>query len=394
MLLMSRRSAGAGENRRGATKARSRVPTGALARVRGFCKVSVPRFGARLKPASAMRRSPLPSFVAQFLAIVLSMLAAWGGGAAAQQDDGGLVPVEGASLCGEREITIADMRWPSASILAHLHATILFEEFGCAARIVSGDTASTGSSMATTQQPAIAPELWIARIPEIWNSATSAGSVRPAANTYLGGPMEGWFVPAFVAEDHPELVSAEQLFDMRDVFGGLRRSRFINCPEDWACSVINRNLLKAFRLHIIFTSETPENRFALDQLLADAISRRQPVVLYYWQPNAAIAQFGLKALDLGLFNPDAWPCLGQRTCPSPQRSAYPSEPVVIAIASWLNEQAPEVVDYLQQAIMPLDEMNALLAQLSEQGGTPADIARQFYEERKDVWGDWLPESMK
>jgi glycine betaine/proline transport system substrate-binding protein len=307
--------------------------------------------------------------------------------------DGGVGDIgvpEAVSICGNREITIADMRWPSASILAHIHSIILFEELGCAARIVSGDIASTGSSMATTQQPAIAPEMWIARIPEIWNSATSAGSVRPVANTYLGGPMEGWFVPKFVADAHPELFKAEQLFDMRDIFGGVGRSRFVSCPADWACSVINRNLLKAFRLPVIFRTEEPADRFALDQTLADAISRREPIVLYYWQPNAAIAQFGLKPLEMGLYNPDAWPCLGTLDCPAPQQSSFPPEPVVIAVAQWLQDEAPLVVDYLQQAIMPLDEMNRLMALMSEENGSPAEIARQFYETRQDVWRPWLP----
>ncbi|HUV32239.1 MAG TPA: glycine betaine ABC transporter substrate-binding protein [Devosiaceae bacterium] len=308
--------------------------------------------------------------------------------AAAEPDE------EVGSICGGREITIADMRWPSATILAHIHSIILFEELGCAARIVSGDIASTGSSMATTQQPAIAPEMWIARIPEIWNSATSAGSVRPVANTFLGGPMEGWFVPKFVADANPELFEAEQLFGMREIFGGAGRSRFVSCPADWACSVINRNLLKAFRLQVIFRAEEPADRFALDQILAEAISRREPIVLYYWQPNAAIARFGLKSLELGLFNPDAWPCLGTVDCPAPQQSSFPAEPVVIAVAQWLVEEAPLVIDYLQQAIMPLDEMNRLLAELNEGGGGPAAVARHFYETRQDLWAGWVPDVLK
>ncbi|MEX0861020.1 MAG: glycine betaine ABC transporter substrate-binding protein [Cucumibacter sp.] len=331
------------------------------------------------------------------LAALALLLALGGPGSARAQPappPSTLEPVETvASICGTREITIADMRWPSASILAHIHQIILAGELGCETRIVDGDTASTGSSMATTQQPAIAPEMWISRIPEIWNSATLAGSVRPVANTYLGGPMEGWFIPKFLADEHPELAKAEQLFDMRGLFGEIGKSRFVSCPPDWACSVINRNLVRALRLHIIFKIEEPANRFELDQLLSDAISRRQRAVFYYWQPNAAISQFGLRSIELGLFNPDAWPCLGMAECETPLASAFPAEPVVIAIASWLQEEAPIVVDYLQQSIMPLEEMNRLLAQLSEEGGTPEGVAREFYETRQELWSKWLPASL-
>jgi len=316
-------------------------------------------------------------------------------GAPGQEAGSGLQPVEEvASLCGSREITIAEMPWPSAAILAHIHSIVLFEQMGCAARVVSGDTASTGSSMATTQQPAIAPELWISRISEIWNSATSAGSVRPVANTYLGGPMEGWFVPGFVAEDHPELTSATQLSPLRAIFQDETRSRFVSCPADWACSIINANLMRAFHINIVYEAQVPADRFELDRILAQAISRRQPIVVYYWQPNAAISQFALKPLDLGRYNADAWPCLAMEECNRPLPSAFPPEPVVIAIAQWLQDEAPLVVDYLQQAIMPLEEMNRLLAMLNEEGSSPAEIARTFYDTREEVWRAWLPESLK
>lgn len=333
-------------------------------------------------------------FGARVLVAALGLIAA-SAAAQGQETGSGLVPVdEVASLCGSREITIAEMPWPSAAILAHIHSIVLFEQMGCAARVVSGDTASTGSSMATTQQPAIAPELWISRISEIWNSATSAGSVRPVANTYLGGPMEGWFVPGFVAEEHPELTSAAQLSPLRGLFMGETRSRFVTCPADWACSIINANLMRAFNINIVFGAEVPADRFELDRILAEAISRRQPIVVYYWQPNAAISQFSLKPLELGRYDADAWPCLAMAECERPLPSAFPPEPVVIAIAQWLQDEAPLVVDYLQQAIMPLEEMNRLLALLSEGGTSPAEIARQFYDTREEIWRAWLPESLK
>jgi glycine betaine/proline transport system substrate-binding protein len=304
-----------------------------------------------------------------------------------------LEPVEAASACGPNEITIADMRWPSASILAHIHRIILTSELGCTVRIVSGDTAVTASSMATTQQPAIAPELWTSRIPEIWNAATTAGSVRAMAATYRGGPLEGWFIPAYLAEDHPELARADQLFNERDAFGGIGDARFISCPADWACAIVNRNLMRALRLQIIFESEEPANRLDLDRRLSEAISRREPVLIYYWQPNAAIDQFSLKSIDLGLFNPDAWPCLGMNACDNPLPSSFPEAQVVIGAAAWLQDEAPLVADYLRAATLPLEEMNGLLAELGSEGSSPEAVAQRFYETAEDIWRAWLPAAL-
>lgn len=330
-----------------------------------------------------MLRIPGVTALAALLAIVP-------GAALGQPAPAPLEPVEAASACGSSEITIADMGWPSASILAHIHRIILSNELGCTMRLVSGDTAVTGSSMATTQQPAIAPELWVSRIPEIWNAATTAGSVRAMASTYGGGPLEGWFVPAYVAEDHPNLARADQLFNERDAFGGIGDARFISCPADWACAIVNRNLMRALRLQIIFQSEEPANRLDLDRRLSEAISRREPVLLYYWQPNAAIDQFNLKSIDLGLFNPDAWPCLGMNVCEDPQPSSFPEPQVVIGAAAWLQEEAPLVAAYLRAATLPIEEMNGLLAELASEGSSPEAVAERFYETAGDIWRRWLP----
>jgi glycine betaine/proline transport system substrate-binding protein len=69
--------------------------------------------------------------------------------------------------CGTQNMTIARMSWPSASLLAEIHARLLTQEFGCEARVVPGDLAATASSMGSTGQPAVAPEMWVTRIAEV-----------------------------------------------------------------------------------------------------------------------------------------------------------------------------------------------------------------------------------
>lgn len=293
--------------------------------------------------------------------------------------------------CGTELISIARMQWPSAVLLAQIHQIILEQEFGCEVRIVTGDLTATGSSMATTGQPAVAPELWIARIADIWNSGLEAQTMRQAGDTFAGGPLEGWFIPDFVAENHPELTSAETLTDYWQVFRaeGEARAKFISCPPDWACAIINRNLIAALGLQNLFEIVEPANRFELDTLIAGAMSRREPILFYYWQPNAVMAQFTFKSIDLGAFNAEAFTCLAQRACINPQASAYASEPVVIAMAEWVFADAPQVAGYFRRAAMPLDEMNALLAWQSENAGTPEETADHFIATRREVWEPWL-----
>ena len=73
------------------------------------------------------------------------------------------------TACGtDRTIDIAEMTWPSAAALAHIHATILEAGYGCNVEIVTGDTVPTSSSMLSRGTPAVAPELWTSAIEEPW----------------------------------------------------------------------------------------------------------------------------------------------------------------------------------------------------------------------------------
>jgi glycine betaine/proline transport system substrate-binding protein len=287
-------------------------------------------------------------------------------------------------------MTIAAMQWPSAQILAQIHAKILADQFGCDVRVMAGDMAASAASMQAQGEPAIAPELWLSRIADIWNQASKAQAVRQAGLTYAETNLEGWFIPDYVAEAHPELTTPAALQAGWEIFAnGRAKARFVSCPPDWACAVINRNLLKAYGLDQLFDVVEPANRFEMDTLISEAESRKQPLLFYYWQPNSVLAQFGFKALDLGAYDHDALVCLAQRSCAEPKPSSFYPEPVVVGAAEWVFTDTPEIAAYLQRARMPIAEMNALLLKLSAPGATPESVAAEFVATREEVWRGWV-----
>ena len=338
--------------------------------------------------------------------MVLGLLVGLAGGAWAQDSVTTLPPPGAASdaadaassaepgpppPCGGQTITIARMQWPSAELLAEIHARIVKQAFGCEVQVVPGDLAATASSMGANGQPAVAPELWITRISDVWNGALKTQEVRQAGATYSDPVFEGWFIPDYVAAAHPELKSAADLKALWKEFvpAGGKKGRFISCPPDWGCSVVNRNLLRANGLTDLFDVVEPANRFELDTLISEAESRKQPVLFYYWQPNAVLAQFAFKALDLGPFNKDAFLCLGRVACSDPQPSGFSPDPVVVALAQWVYLEAPEVAAYFQRAHMPFAEMNALLQNLNEPGATVEGVADAFVAARGEIWQPWV-----
>lgn len=290
--------------------------------------------------------------------------------------------------CGGETISIARMQWPSAEILGEIHARLIRAEFGCAVEIVPGDMAATASSMGVNGRPAVAPELWISRIADIWNGALQGQEVRQAGVTYSEPVFEGWFVPGYEADAHPEVLTIEGIKARAADFAVDGRPRFVSCPPDWGCAVVNRNLLRAHGMADSFDIVEPANRFELDTLIAGAMSRSEPLLFYYWQPNAVIAQFDFRPVDLGPYDKDRFACLGRVACADPQPSGFAADPVIIALAQWVYLEAPEVAAYFQRARMPLAEMNLLLQHLSEPGASVAAVADRFVAERSAVWQSW------
>jgi glycine betaine/proline transport system substrate-binding protein len=293
--------------------------------------------------------------------------------------------------CGGETITIARLQWPSAELLAAIHARLIELSFGCTVEVVPGDLAATASSMGASGQPAVAPELWITRVADIWNGALKGQLVRQAGTSYAEPVFEGWFVPDYEAAAHPEVLTIEGLkaraADFATSGGG--RPRFISCPPDWGCAVVNRNLLRANGLAALYEVVEPANRFELDTLIAEAVSRKEPVLFYYWQPNAVLAQFAFSAVDLGPYDKDRFLCLGRLACADPAPSGFAPDPVIVALAQWVYLEAPEVAAYLQRAHMPFAEMNALLQNLNQPGATVDSVADAFVAARGVVWQPWV-----
>jgi glycine betaine/proline transport system substrate-binding protein len=279
------------------------------------------------------------------------------------------------------------MQWPSSALLAEIHARLLREHFACEVRVQESDMATAASSMGASGQPAVAPEMWIARIAEIWNAAIQSQNVRQGGASYVEQVFEGWFVPDYAVEASPEITTVEGLKAHASQLGG--RPRFISCPLDWGCNVINRNLLRAHGLDQLFEVVEPANRFELDTLIAEAVSRHETVAFYYWRPNAILAQFAFREVALGPYNKDNFACMGRLACASPQPTGFAPDPVIIAVAEWVYLDAPQVASYFQRARMPFAAMNTMLQQLGETGATVESVVSRFIEERGDVWRPWV-----
>lgn len=302
------------------------------------------------------------------------------------------------TTCGtDRTIDIAEMTWPSAAALAHIHATILEAGFGCDVEIVTGDTVPTSSSMLARGTPAVAPELWTSAIQDQWEAGIEEGTVAELSNAITDGTIEGWFIPAYVQEAHPELKTAEDVIARPDLFPDPEESskgRLYSCPPGWACELSTSALYEAFGMEDSWNLFSPGSGGALDASIARAFTREEPILFYYWGPTSILGKYDAVQLDLGESKPDVYACNTDTECTDdPGITAYPSSPAVIGAAAWVPEEAPEVADYFAKAGLTNQQISSLLVYGDENNADAEETADNFLKTQEDVWTQWVPDDV-
>ena len=301
----------------------------------------------------------------------------------------------GDATCGtDRTIDIAEMTWPSAAALAHIHATILSSGFGCNVEIVTGDTVPTSTSMLTRGTPAIAPELWTSTVQDAWQKGMADGAVAQLGDAITDGTVEGWFIPRYVQEANPELTSADAVLARPDLFADPEDSskgRLYSCPPGWACELSTTALFEAYDMDETWNLFSPGSGGALDASIARAFTREEPILFYYWGPSAILGKYDAVQLDLGEALPEAYACNTDPECTDPAvKTAYPSSPAVVGAAAWVQEEAPVIAGYFAKVGLTNAEISELLVYGDENQADAAATAENFLRTKQDVWGAWVP----
>ncbi len=303
---------------------------------------------------------------------------------------GGAVAAE----CGtDRKIDIAEMNWPSAAALAHIHAKILEEGYGCEVELVAGDSVPTSASMLSKGRPAIAPELWIGTVQDQWKKGLEEGAVKDAGLAISDGAVEGWWIPAYVAEQNPDLKRVEDLPAHAELFKDPDepdQGRFYSCPPGWGCEIANAALFEAYELEDSFNLFSPGSGGNLDASIVRAFEREEPIVFYYWGPTAIMGKYDMVQLEMPEHDPEVWACNVDAACEAKGKSAFPTPPVTVGTAAWLSEEAPVVFDYLSNVALNNVQISKMLNWGAENKAGAEETAENFLKTEEDVWTQWVP----
>lgn len=341
----------------------------------------------------------LKNLLEEMLTISISKLAMIGATAAGLMVVGSApaVAMSHGAACGtDKVIDIAEMTWPSAAALAHIHAIILEKGYGCNVEVVQGDTVPTSASMIERGEPAIAPEMWTGTIAGAWEKGLAEGNVIEAGLAFTDGAVEGWWIPDYTAEQYPGLKTPEDLPEYAEVFADPEepsQGRFYSCPPGWGCEINNAALFEAYELEDSFNLFSPGSGGNLDAAIDRAFTREEPIVFYYWGPTSLMGKYNFVKLDMPPYDDDVWKCNNDPECSPKGKSTFPTPPVIIAAAAWLPEEAPNVAEYLGNVELTANEVSIILSWGDENGADAEETAEYFVSEHADIWSDWVPEDI-
>lgn len=302
-----------------------------------------------------------------------------------------------ADECGE--ITIADMNWNSASLIAHVDQFILNNGYGCEADLIPGDSVPTGTSMIEKGQPDVAPELWTNGIKEALDKGVADKRLRYAGKSLVNGGEEGFWVPNYLVEQYPEMTTIEGVIKRAELFEHPEddeKFAFYSCPAGWTCQITSEHLFNAMGLDKHgFEMVDPGSGAALAGTIAKAYEREKPWFGYYWSPTPVLGKYDMVKVDFGSGTDieEFRNCTTQPDCESPKVTMYPPAPVhTITTEAFANDE-PLAYQYFEKRGFTNKQMSELLAWMEDNQANAEEGMYYFLESSPQVWKPWVSASV-
>ena len=171
------------------------------------------------------------------------------------------------------------------------------------------------------------------------------------------------------------------------------QGRFYSCPPGWGCEIANAALFEAYGLEDSFNLFSPGSGGNLDASIARAFVREEPIVFYYWGPTGLMGKYDMVQLEMPEYNAEIWACNVDSACTPKQKSSFATPPVVVATASWLSEEAPNVAAYLSDVALNNVQISRMLTWGEENKASAVETAENFLKTEADIWTAWVSEDI-
>ncbi len=299
------------------------------------------------------------------------------------------------AACGK--VTIAEMNWASAEFMANLDKIILEEGYGCDVELIAGATMTSFASMDEKGEPDIAPELWANAVRNPLKKAEGEGRLFVVNPTPIVGAGEGWWIPKYFAEAHPELKTLQDILKRPDLFPHPEdpsKGALYTCPSGWGCQLATNNLFRAFDMEekgwrLVDTGSGA----GLDGSIAKAYERKEPWLGYYWAPTVVLGKYPMVPVDFNApYDADNWNnciALSEEECLDPKPSSWTKSEVNTVVTKNFKESGSDAMSYVEARKIPLEALGNMLKWMDANQATGEDAAYEFLATQESMWTSWM-----
>ncbi|HTN32629.1 MAG TPA: ABC transporter substrate-binding protein [Marinobacter sp.] len=300
-----------------------------------------------------------------------------------------VIPAMAQADCGE--VSITEMNWASNTVVTNVAKFIMEQGYGCDVTVVPSDTVPAVTSVAENGEPDIVTELWLNSAGEAYLRLEEEGKIERLGKVLTPGGVEGWWIPTYLAEAHPELTTIEGIMANPE----LVNNQFNNCPSGWGCRVVNDNLIRALNLEKsgikVFNHGSGET---LATSMASAVQNNESWFGYYWGPTVPLGKLDMTRVKLGDYKPEVHKKNQTADAKNPGVSEFPAATILTSVTTDFKDREPEVAEMLSKLTFKTDTMSSLLAWMDSNNATGEEAAVHFLSNNSDEWSTWLNDSAR
>ena len=296
--------------------------------------------------------------------------------------------------CGS--VTIGEMNWNSARLIANVQKVILESGYGCKVELLKTTTVPGMTAHVETGKPDVISEAWVNSVREIYKRGVNDRKILRASWVMTDGGLEGWWIPSYLVAKCPGIDTINGLKKHWKLFADAsspNKGRFFGCPKGWGCRTINQNLFKAYRMDQMFESFDSGSGDKLRQSISSAYAEKKPWLGYYWAPTAIMGRYPMVPVKLNDADPAGHACNQKTDCEKPHAGRYPSSLVVSTVTTKFKDAHPEEFGALSKISIPNKVMNSILAWAEKNNAGGPEMAAQFLRTQRSLWTSWVSEDV-
>jgi glycine betaine/proline transport system substrate-binding protein len=192
----------------------------------------------------------------------------------------------------------------------------------------------------------------------------------------------GWYVPPWLAEEHPEVLSYEGLNDFASDFATSEtgsKGQFLGADPSYVQfdEAIIDNLGLDFQ--VVFSGSEAASITAFQQ----AEKNKEFMIGYFYEPQWLFADLDLQKVELPPYEEGCQDDPAKVDCDYPE-----TELKKVVSTSWYEEGSP-AVNLVENFSWTNEDQNLVAKYISEDKMTPEDAAAQWIEDNQDKVDEWI-----